>query len=75
MAHNITHMHTHTHADARAYTPWRMVPPPQRLVSAWMSDAADRCAPHIFYEYITFYVHPNTHLSSQEIQRGQAHTQ
>lgn len=67
---------THTHARTLTHTrtPWRMVLPPQRLVSDWMSDAADSCTPHIFYEYITFYVHPNTDLSSRENQRGQTRT-
>ena len=52
-----------------------MVQPPGRLVSDWMSDAGDSCTHHGFYEYITFYVHPNTNLSSSQNQTGQTFTQ
>lgn len=63
--HTVTHTHTQTQGGG-----WSRLP--GRLVSDWMSDARDSCTHHSFYEYITFYVHPNTNLSSSENQAGQA---
>lgn len=63
------HIQTHTHSHSRGQSNL-----PGRLVSDWMSDAGDSCTHHSFYEYITFYVHPNTDLSSSENQRGQTFT-
>lgn len=59
------HVHR-AHADGGG---WSNLP--QRLDSDWMSDAGDSCTHHSFYEYITFYVHPNTDLSPSQNQRGQ----
>lgn len=59
------HTH-HAHADSGG---WSNLP--RRLDSDWMSDAGDSCTHHSFYEYITFYVHPNTDLSPSQNQRGQ----
>lgn len=65
--HTCAHTQTHTHRGGRSNFPGR-------LVSDWMSDAGDSCTHHSFYEYITFYVHPNTNLSSSGNQAGQALT-
>ena len=72
-AHTHTHTHTHTRTHALAHCGgWSNLP--RRLVSDWMSDAGDSCTHHSFYEYITFYVHPNTDLPSSGNQTGQTFT-
>lgn len=71
---NINRYCTHTHTHARMLTGEDGRASLRRLVSGWMSDAGDSCTRHGFYEYITFYVHPNTNLSPSENQTQQTFT-
>lgn len=61
--------HTHTPSERGG---WSALP--NQILSDWVSDAADSCTHHSFYEYITFYVDPNTNLSSSENQTGHTFT-
>lgn len=66
--HQCTHTHTHTHRveDGPASLGGLSQIGCQMLETAALITA--------FYEYITFYVHPNTNLSSSENQTGQTRT-